>query len=171
VPDVAGVYRVSLVVSDGVYDSEPDEIEISATEDNGAPVANAGADQAVTAGDTVMVDASASSDPDGDPLSYLWSLSTRPTGSASSLSSTSTARPSFTTDKAGVYECTLTVSDGSTTSAPDKVRVVAESTSGGSGGGGSGCGCSDGSAGGSLLALGVTALYFRRKQGLRPRPR
>ena len=39
---------------------------------NNAPIANAGNDQSVTGGDTVNLNGSASSDPDGDTLTFLW---------------------------------------------------------------------------------------------------
>ena len=43
--DVAGTYMVQLIVNDGTVDSAPDTVTIST--ENSAPVADAGADQAV----------------------------------------------------------------------------------------------------------------------------
>jgi serine protease len=79
---------------------------------NAAPVANAGAAQNVTAGAVVRLDGSASRDPNGDPLSYSWTLSSRPAGSAAALAGATSAAPSFTADVAGSYVLSLVVSDG-----------------------------------------------------------
>lgn len=170
-PDVAGVYRLTLVVSDGALESEPDAVEITVTEDNGMPIANAGPDQTVTEGDTVTLDGNGSSDPDGDRLSYQWSLSTVPSGSGASLSSSTSAQPNFRADKAGVFEATLTVNDGTSTSASDRVRIVASADSGSGGSGGSsGCGCSAAAPGDGVLAVLVFATWkiagFRRRRTL-----
>lgn len=86
---------------------------------NEAPVADAGADQSMDAtGQTtpVSLDGSASSDPDGDALSYSWSLN-------GTVVSTSAA---FTTDLAdGAYIFTLTVSDGAESDSDDvSVTVI-----------------------------------------------
>jgi hypothetical protein len=69
-PDKKGTYTVQLVVSDGSLPSGPDSVMI--TVGNTRPVANAGPDQTVDVGDTVTLNGAASSDVDGDPLTYLW---------------------------------------------------------------------------------------------------
>jgi hypothetical protein len=90
---------------------------------NRSPVASAGAAQSVSAGTAVTLDGSASSDPDGDALSYTWNLA-GPAGSAASLVSPSSARPSFTPDLTGTYVATVTVADGRGASAAATVSVT-----------------------------------------------
>ncbi len=88
---------------------------------NEAPVADAGADQSVTAtGATtsVTLDGSGSSDADGDALSYSWTLD----GSVVSTDA------SFSTNLAdGSYTFTLTVSDGEESDS-DEVSVTVVNT-------------------------------------------
>ena len=92
---------------------------------NAAPMANAGADQTVFSGATVTLDASQSSDPEGDPQGYLWSLASKPPGSAALLSNPTAASPTFVADLAGTYAVSLTVNDGRSSSSPDVVIVTA----------------------------------------------
>src|ERR1035437_7877162 len=79
---------------------------------NTAPVASAGADQSILTNAVVTLDGSKSSDANGDSLTYAWTLATKPAGSAASLSSSTSAMPTFTADVAGTYVATLIVNDG-----------------------------------------------------------
>ena len=61
--------------------------------ENQAPTANAGPDQTVASGAAVNLDGTASTDPDGDALTYAW---TQSGGPSVTLSGANTATPSFT---------------------------------------------------------------------------
>ena len=110
--DVAGTYVATLVVNDGKANSELAAVSILASATNLAPVAKPGVNQSVVTGTKVSVDASASSDPNGDSISYRWSLLFKPAGSTATLSSATTASATFTADLAGTYLVGLTVNDG-----------------------------------------------------------
>jgi hypothetical protein len=91
---------------------------------NMAPVARAGTSRTVAPGTAVTLDASASSDADGDTLTFAWTL-TRPAGSSAVLSGATTATPGFTADVAGSYTATVTVSDGQAASSAS-VTITAQ---------------------------------------------
>lgn len=125
IADVAGDYVLRLLVNDGALDSEPQTLLVRATAANAVPVADAGAAQTVGEGSTVTLDARASSDADGQTLSYAWSLTGRPAGSAAVLNAATSARPTFVADKPGTYVATVVVSDAQSSSAPATVSVTA----------------------------------------------
>ena len=119
--DKAGTYVISLTVNDGKLSSPIDTVTISTI--NVAPVANAGPDQSVYVGDTVTLNGSGSSDPDGDLISYSWAFTTKPPGSAATLSNATVVKPTFSVDKAGTYVISLTVNDGKLSSPIDTVTI------------------------------------------------
>lgn len=91
---------------------------------NVALVGNAGADQAVRDAQVVTLDGSASSDRNGDTLTYLW---TQTSGPAVTLSSASTVNPTFTapaTDAVLTFALTTTDSQGRADATPDHVVVT-----------------------------------------------
>jgi len=123
--DKAGLYVVQLVVNDGTVNSTPDTVTIAAAAGNTAPLANAGPDQTVGVGASVILDGSASHDVDRNALTYQWALTTKPAGSAAALGNSTTAMPNFVADVAGQYVGQLIVNDGTVSSAPDTVTLMA----------------------------------------------
>ncbi|MGY4829032.1 PKD domain-containing protein [Sphaerotilaceae bacterium SBD11-9] len=126
VADRPGTYVAQLIVGDGVLSSSPDTIIVSTQ--NSRPVADAGTPQAVETGSTVQLNGSGSRDADGNALTYSWSLTTRPAGSAAVLANATSINPSFVADLAGSYVAQLIVSDGSLASAPVTVLITVTTT-------------------------------------------
>lgn len=114
--DKIGTYIASLVVSDGnAYSAEGYFAIITATVGNAPPVANA---QNAVIGKSITFDGSASTDANGDTLTYSWTLTTKPTGSLAILSDSTSAKPIFTADVGGNYVASLVVNDGKVNSTP-----------------------------------------------------
>jgi len=94
------------------------------TQQNVAPVADAGPDQTVPVETLVTLDGSGSFDSDGDTLTYAWAQTGGP---EAGLSDEGAVQPTFTAATVGELIFELTVSDG-TESDTDSVTITVTST-------------------------------------------
>ncbi len=120
--DQAGSFPVTLIVNDGEFDSAPVSLTIVAEDPplNLPPTASAsGSPLQGTVPFNVTFDASDSSDPNGDALSYRWDF-----GNGDISTEVVFTR---TFDQPGIFPVTLTVNDGEFESDPVTLTVVAES--------------------------------------------
>jgi hypothetical protein len=92
---------------------------------NSPPVADAGPDQVGVRAGTITLDGSASSDPDGDPLTYQW---TQINGVNVAISGTTTAKATFTATEGQVYYFRLTVKDPGGLQASARTMVTTAKT-------------------------------------------
>ena len=125
VVDAAGTYVVELTVNNGAA-ANSSSVIISTT--NSPPVARAGANQTVAVGSHVHLDGSASSDVDGNRLSYSWTLIQEPSGSTATLAGADGIAAQFVADQPGTYVAQLIVSDGITPSQPATVTISTVNT-------------------------------------------
>jgi hypothetical protein len=103
--------------------SSADRVTISS---NSAPAAGAQASNTQgRVGAPIVLDATGSTDPENDSLTYQWTLSQAPPGSAAILTNAGTARATLVPDVPGEYEATLTVSDPLGAGAPVHLTITA----------------------------------------------
>ena len=129
IPDCQGLFVMSLVVDDGLQWSEPDYCTIDVRSDNRPPVAESGPGGVVPPCDANPFQLSGweSYDPDGDPLTYSWSVVSAPAGadpSAYGFVDPSVVAPFFGWDVPGEWSFQLQVSDGNQWSSPDVVTYL-----------------------------------------------
>jgi triacylglycerol esterase/lipase EstA (alpha/beta hydrolase family) len=116
------IYVFTLVVNDGLLESKADTVHITVRQVNKAPDANAGEDQTVNEGSLVTLNGLASTDFDGDTLTFKWSA---PLGVV--LSSDTLIQPTFIAPevkKDTSYIFTLVVNDGRMDSQSDSVKIT-----------------------------------------------
>lgn len=110
-PDIGGNYVVRLRVTDPAGAFSEQDLTVAAT--NHVPVAVLDKNAlTVLAGGVVTVSGGLSYDEDADPLSYSWTLDSKPSGSSTALAKSDAADLSFTPDLPGTYSLVLKVSDG-----------------------------------------------------------
>jgi LmbE family N-acetylglucosaminyl deacetylase len=127
-PAVAAILTFSLTVSNSTTPSNPSSVTITVAAPADVPVANAGSAQSVASAAQVTLNGSGSSDPKGAPITYAWTQTAGPTVT---LSSASTAQPTFTAPTGPVaLTFSLTVSNVTTAGAPSLVTITVAAPSG-----------------------------------------
>ena len=122
VADIHGDYSIQLIVTDSLGTPSSPAI-VHVTSNNVVPVANAGMSQSGVVGQIVTLNGSGSSDADGDPLTYKWSLTSVPSGSQAVITNPTAQIASFVADRAGTFIAQLIVNDGFVDSLPATVQI------------------------------------------------
>jgi RHS repeat-associated protein len=121
----AGTYEVVLYVNDGHGGTDSKVTSATIVPANRPPFADAGSGQIRFVQDTVQLTGEMSMDLDGDPLTFVWNMASRPEASASEIVNPTSPNPTFVPDVAGIYVVQLVVSDGQADSLPDELLVLA----------------------------------------------
>lgn len=119
VPITSGTYAFRLLVDDSDGGTSDDTVMVVIP--NAPPIADAGADLSSRKAVAVVLDGSASTDPDGDAVSYAW---TQTSGPEVTLTGVGSATPSLLPARSGAYEFRLTVQDAEGATAADDVSVL-----------------------------------------------
>ncbi|WP_144394767.1 PKD domain-containing protein [Pleionea sediminis] len=156
--DEATDFIFEVTVSDPSGASNTQQVTVTVDKQNQLPVAQvANASIEVDERGTVTLNASSSSDPDGDQLTFSWAQTSGTNvtlQNANSALATFTA-PSVTADSTLGFEVTVSDSKGGSSTAQVTVTVKNKRSGGGSGGGSL--------AFGSILLLGLTRLLRKTK--------
>jgi hypothetical protein len=121
--DVAGDYTIQLVVTDSLGTvSSPSSVLVSFSDV--APIANAGSSQSAVVRGTVTLNGSKSTDTDGEPLTYKWSLVSTPSGSPATISNPTSQIATFVPDLPGTFVVQLIVNDGFLNSLPATAQIA-----------------------------------------------
>lgn len=120
--DVRGRYEAWLVVMDA-WGGSADSVAV--TPENLPPVADAGGNQVVLLGESVVLEGR-SYDPDGDPITFAWSIAAMPPGSSAIIKGSDLPRAALLPDVVGQYVVMLVVCEKGTKIRCDKDGATIE---------------------------------------------
>jgi uncharacterized membrane protein len=126
-PDFLGTYTFNVNVSNGTASANA---AVTYTAVDVPPVAVTANNYNTAVGAFAFLNGKNSYDPDGQPITFAWSLVDTPTGSAvttSSIYNSQTTHAFFTPDVAGAYQFQLIVTDATASSLPALITVTAYS--------------------------------------------
>ncbi|RYD62209.1 MAG: hypothetical protein EOP83_15190, partial [Verrucomicrobiaceae bacterium] len=126
-----GTYVFRLTVTDNSSLTGYDDVSVVVNAAAGVPVANAGADKAITLPTNAVVINGSGTDTGGSISAHSWTQVSGP--STATLSGTTTANLTASALVQGPYVFRLTVTDNSGLTASDDVTVTVSAASGGSG--------------------------------------
>ncbi|WP_169302497.1 PKD domain-containing protein [Halorientalis salina] len=118
--------QFELTVSDGNGGSDIDTVEVRVNPANEDPIATTSPDRTVSERESVQLDATASTSPDGDSLRYSWE---QISGPSVTINGSATGRPTFTApevERNTTLSFELTVSDGNGGLDTDRVEITVE---------------------------------------------
>ncbi len=125
-PDVTAdsTLTFQLIASDAQVSSAPSSTNVVVKSANRVPVANAGAAQSVAERSMATLVGGASTDPDGDSITYVWTQTAGPSVGlvGATLAGPTFATPEIATDTTLTFQ--LVVNDGFVNSVPATVDVV-----------------------------------------------
>ena len=123
---VTGPQALSYTFLDFLYgEAQSFEVNVWFRPFGGPPTARAGSYPAAQSGKVIQLNGSASSDPDGDPLSFAWSQTMGPSGTFSNPGSPAPLFKLPQVTQATTIEVSLIVSDGEQ-SAPATARITVQ---------------------------------------------
>ncbi len=120
----SGNYQVNVTVTDGDGASDTARTTVFIMS-NMPPVANAGPDAMYPKNQTIMLNATSSYDPEGDPLFFAW---VQIGGPPATITNGTTATPSVFIQLSGVYNFQVWVNDSLGGSDSDTVQITAINT-------------------------------------------